>query len=214
MSEQSMSDPVDGGRRMTRDSAVDVLARRRDRQVVMSTMTPNRRWREQSGSDRNLYCMGFMGGGSTFALGVALARPDVPVWVFDGDGSLLMQLGSLATIANAAPKKFLHVVFHNNVYETSGAQPLPGGDRLSFAGMAREAGYSHAVRYDDVEAFDAELDELLEIEGPVLVELMTQPTGAYYKPPPAPEEPKPAPLSLNWPNVRDALAADPPADGA
>ena len=113
----------------------------------------------------------------------------MPVWVIDGDGSLLMQLGSLATIAHAAPANFLHVVMHNGVYETSGAQPIPGEGRLSFAGLAREAGYAGTARFDDVEAFDAELDDLLARDGPTLVELITAPAGSFYSPAPPPADP-------------------------
>lgn len=196
-------------RRMTRDAALDVLARRRTDQVVVPTMTALRPWAERSKSDRNLINMGFMGGASTYGLGVALARPDVPVWILDGDGSLLMQLGSLATIAHAAPANFLHVVLHNGIYETSGAQPIPSEGAISFAGMAREAGYRQALRFDDVEAFDAQLDDVLGRDGPTLVELITAPAGSFYKPaPPATERPTPA-IARNWPRVRDALTGDP-----
>ncbi|MEE9277755.1 MAG: thiamine pyrophosphate-dependent enzyme [Dehalococcoidia bacterium] len=198
------------GRRMSRDSALDVLARRRTDQLTVATMTALGPWHARSPSDRNLVCVGFMGGASTLGLGVALARPDLPVWVLDGDGSLLMQLGSLATIANAAPSRFLHVVFHNGIYETSGAQPLPAEGKLTFAGMAREAGYRHAERFDDVEAFDAALDGLLQLQGPVLVELITAPAGGFYTPPAPPSQPVTPALARSWPRVRDALR--PPAD--
>src|SRR5262249_41701602 len=80
----------------------------------------------------------------TLGLGVALARPDVPVWILDGDGSLAMQLGSLLTIASAAPRRFLHVVLNNGVYDTSGAQPVPGEGQASFVGLAEAAGYARA----------------------------------------------------------------------
>jgi phosphonopyruvate decarboxylase len=192
-------------RRMTRDSALDALARRRGDQIVVSTMTAIGPWRKRAGTDRDLICVGFMGGASTFALGVALAKPEETVWVLDGDGSLVMQLGSLVTIANAAPRRFLHVVFHNGVYETSGAQPLPAEGAVSFAALAEGAGYAKTARFDDVEAFDAELDELLAIDGPVLVELMTQPAGSFYDPGPPPSKRQQPALARSWPPVRDAL---------
>jgi len=160
---------------------MDVLHRRRTDQVVVSTMTVIAPWREKAATERDLRNLGFMGGASTFGLGVALARPDVPVWVLDGDGSLAMQLGSLLTIANATPRRFLHVVFHNGVYDTSGAQPVLSEGRMSFCGLAEGAGYVKAVRFDDVETFDASLDELLEVDGPVLVELMTEPLNRPYQ---------------------------------
>ena len=197
---------------MSLDQALRPLARRREGQVAVSTMTAMAPWRELAGTDRDLICVGFMGGASTFGLGVALARPDVPVWVLDGDGSLAMQLGSLLTIANAAPRRFLHVVFHNGVYDTSGGQPLPAEGAASFATLAEGAGYARAVRFDDVESFDAALEELLEVDGPVLVELMTRPTGAGFSPDPLPADPNSPPptpaLARTWPGVRDSLAAD------
>ena len=195
-------------RRMPRDGVLEALARRRGEAVVVGAMTALGPWLKRSPSERNLINIGFMGGASTYGLGVALARPDVPVWVLDGDGSLLMQLGSLPTIAQAAPERFLHVVFHNGVYETSGGQPLPGEGALSFAGMAREAGYPHTFRFDDVEALDAALEDILALPGPVLVELITAPAGSFYQPaPPAAARPTPA-LAKNWPRVRASLAAD------
>ena len=195
----------DATSRMSLEVALDVLARRRGDAVVVSTMTALAPWRARAGTDRDLVCLGFMGGASTLGLGVALARPDVPVWILDGDGSLAMQLGSLITIANAAPRHFLHVVLHNGVYDTSGAQPIPAEGTMSFVALAEAAGYAHAARFDDAESFDASLDALLEIEGPVLVELMTQATGVGYQTPPFAQVPRRHPFAVNWRSVRDAL---------
>ena len=201
--------------RISVNSAIEALARRRKDQVVVSTMTVMRPWRESAETDRDLICVGFMGGASTFGLGVQLARPEVPVWVLDGDGSLAMQLGSLLTIANAAPRRFLHVVLHNGVYDTSGAQPVLAEGNMSFAEMAKGAGYADAVRFDDIESFELALDDLLDTDGPVLVELVTEPTGDSYKSPEpgtspdaaADGRPSPSALAAVWPKVRDSLAA-------
>ena len=193
--------------KMSLNSALETLARRHQAQVVVSTMTVIAPWSERAANERDLRCVGFMGGASTLGLGVALARPDVPVWVLDGDGSLAMQLGSLLTIANAAPRRFLHIVLHNGVYDTSGAQPVLADGRMSFVTLAEGAGYARAVRFDNAESFDAALDELLEVDGPVLVELMTQPAGTGYQRRPTATEPRTPPLALNWPIVRDSLAA-------
>jgi sulfopyruvate decarboxylase subunit beta len=203
------------GPRITVDAALAALAKRRDQQVVVSTMTASRPWRDSAETDRDLICVGFMGGASTLGLGVQLARPDVPVWVLDGDGSLAMQLGSLLTVANAAPCRFLHVVFHNGVYDTSGAQPILAEGNMSFAEMAKGAGYAEAVRFDDIESFDVALDELLAVDGPVFVELISEPTGEQFsgsrgaeQPLAAGERPRPSALADIWPKVRDSLAAD------
>jgi len=164
-------------------AAIDVLARRRGGQVVVPTMSVLDLWAARASDERDLPCQGFMGGGSALGLGIQLARPDVPVWILDGDGSLAMQLGSLLTIADARPRRFLHVVFHNGVYESSGGQPLIAEGRVSFADLALGAGYVDARAFRDVASFDAELDALLEIDGPVLVELYTTPRGAGPPPP-------------------------------
>jgi sulfopyruvate decarboxylase subunit beta len=95
------------------------------------------------------------------------------VIVLDGDGSLLMQLGSLATVAGASPRNFTHFLFKNGVYHTSGSQAIPGGARVDFAGMAKAAGYRNAYTFDDLEDLRIRLASVLAEEGPVLVELHT-----------------------------------------
>src|SRR3989441_4711812 len=92
-------------------------------------------------NDLSVGCVGFMGGASSLGLGLALARPDRRVLVFDGDGSLLMQLGSLATVAGAAPRNLVHFLFKNGVYHTSRAQEIPRGGGVGFVQMAKGAGY-------------------------------------------------------------------------
>jgi phosphonopyruvate decarboxylase len=168
----------------------------------MTIMAP---WAEEAATERDLRCVGFMGGASTIGLGVALAKPEVPVWILDGDGSLAMQLGSLLTIANAQPANFVHIVFNNGVYDTSGAQPTLARDTMSFAEMAKSAGYSDTYTFSDIETLDSAIDELMEADGPILIELMTSPIGKGYVAPSHPRtEPTPA-LALNWPKVRQAL---------
>src|SRR3989441_3461374 len=101
-------------------------------------------WRTIAPDDLSVVCVGFMGGASSIGLGLALGRPDRRVIVFDGDGSLLMQLGTLATIAGAAPRNLTHLLFKNAVYHTSGAQDIPGGHGIDFVMMAKGAGYKNA----------------------------------------------------------------------
>jgi phosphonopyruvate decarboxylase len=93
--------------------------------------------------------------------------------VLDGDGSLLMQLGSLATNAGAAPRNFVHFLFKNGVYHTSGAQGIPGGLSVDFVMMARGAGYRLVTMIDDLDELKRRLPELLKAEGPVFAELHT-----------------------------------------
>jgi len=114
---------------MKPEDVLSAIAARRGDAICIPTMTTAPAWREIAPDDLSVSCVGFMGGASAMGLGLALARPDRRVVVFDGDGSLLMQLGSLATIAGAQPRNLTHLVFKNGVYHTSGAQEIPGGSR-------------------------------------------------------------------------------------
>jgi phosphonopyruvate decarboxylase len=127
----------------------------------------------------HLDIVGCMGAASTIGLGIALAQPERRVIVVDGDGSLLMQLGSLVTIAGAAPPNLFHFVFENGVYETSGSQPLPAEGRFDLAQMARSAGYAHVATYADGVDFARALPDMLQQRGPVFVSVRTEPEDGY-----------------------------------
>ena len=111
-----------------------------------------------------------MGLWPSIALGLALARPDRRVTLLAGDGDLLMNLQVLATIATAPVKNFRIIVFHNGAYSSTGGQPLSGGDRLSFATVARGAGFASAFESRTENEAKARLDELLATGGPALLD--------------------------------------------
>ena len=121
--------------------------------ICVPTMTTSPAWRKIAPDDLSVGCIGFMGGASAMGLGLALGAPDRRVIVFDGDGSLLMQLGSIATIAGAAPRNFTHLLFKNGVYHTSGSQETPGGPGTDFAAMAKAAGYRNTYTVTDARRF-------------------------------------------------------------
>lgn len=141
--------------------------------ICVPTMTTAPAWRVIAPDDLSVTCVGFMGGASSLGLGLALARPERHVIVFDGDGSLLMQLGSLATIAGAAPRNLTHLVFKNGVYHTSGSQEIPGGLTVDFVTMAKGAGYRDAYAVRDLDELRRRLPSILGGQGPLLVELWT-----------------------------------------
>src|SRR5262249_54870202 len=126
------------------EDVLRVVQAARGNAICVPTMTTGPAWRDIAPHDLSVGCVGFMGGASSLGLGLALARPDRRVIVFDGDGSLLMQLGSLATIAGAAPRNLLHPVFKNAVYHTSGPQGIPGRPGADFGLLAPGAGYRRA----------------------------------------------------------------------
>jgi sulfopyruvate decarboxylase subunit beta len=158
---------------MKPEDVLRAIAAARGTAVVVPTMTTAPAWRRIAPSDLSVTCVGFMGGASSLGLGIALARPERRVLVLDGDGSLLMQLGSLATVAGAAPRNLVHFLFKNGVYHTSGAQGIPGGLSVDFVMMAKGAGYRQATAVDDLDDLERRLPELLRSEGPIFVELRT-----------------------------------------
>jgi phosphonopyruvate decarboxylase len=158
---------------MKPEEVLSVIAAARGDAICVPTMTTSPAWRTLAPDDLSVGCVGFMGGASSLGLGLALARPERRVIVFDGDGSLLMQLGSLATVAGARPRNLVHLLFKNGVYHTSGAQEIPGGLTVDFVAMAKGAGYRSALAIHDIAEFRRRLPELLKAEGPILVELHT-----------------------------------------
>jgi thiamine pyrophosphate-dependent acetolactate synthase large subunit-like protein len=159
-----------------RAEALELLAAQKQDGVSVATMRSIPNWYELgAGPEMHLDNRGCMGAAAAFGLGLALAQPERPVFVLDGDGSLLMQLGGLASIAGAAPANFYHFVLVNGVYETSGAQPTPASDRIDFAAMARGAGYQAAYEFDDIAVLRERLPAVLQDNGPVLVALRVEP---------------------------------------
>jgi phosphonopyruvate decarboxylase len=158
---------------MKPEDVLRAVAEVRGEAICVPTMTTAPAWRQIAPGDLSITCVGFMGGASSLGLGLALARPDRRVIVFDGDGSLLMQLGALATNAGARPRNLVHLLFKNGVYHTSGAQGIPGGLAVDFTLMARGAGYPSVHRIAEIGEFRERLPGLLRQEGPVFVELMT-----------------------------------------
>jgi len=158
---------------MKPEDVLRAIAAARGTAICVPTMTTSPAWREIAPDDLSVGCVGFMGGASSLGLGLALARPERRVVVFDGDGSLLMQLGSLATIAGGRPRNLTHLLFRNGVYHTSGAQGIPGGLDVDFVMMARGAGYRNAYAVTEFEDFKRRLPSMLTEEGPLFVELHT-----------------------------------------
>ena len=110
---------------MKRDECFRILARHISDEAVVATYSSAVDWVEIAPRPLNYLSIGAMGLDSSHGLGLALGRPDKRVVVLQGDGSLLMNLGSLVTIAAVAPKNLVHLVAQNDTYEANGSQPIP-----------------------------------------------------------------------------------------
>ena len=117
----------------------------------------------------NFYMLGSMGLAVPIALGVALAQPARRTFALEGDGSLLMQLGALGTVAAAAPKNLAIVVFDNAMYQITGKQPSLTAATVDLVAMAKGAGLAQSEWARDEAHFEALVERSLEHPGPWLI---------------------------------------------
>ena len=138
--------------------------------IVSAVGTAGRHWTDVSTKqNRDVSLGGAMGHSTSAAFGLALGLPDEKVVLFDAEGSLLMNLGSLATIAGKSPSNFYHFLLDNECYATTGGQPVPNSDQIDYAAMAKGAGYAAAYHFDDLEELVTRVGAIMEEEGPVFV---------------------------------------------
>ncbi|MBR1121935.1 hypothetical protein JQ628_10465 [Bradyrhizobium lablabi] len=118
---------------------------------------------------QNWYMLGSMGLAFPIALGVALAQPKRRVFALEGDGSLLMQLGTLSTIATLAPRNLTMVIMDNGIYQITGAQPTPAATTADLVAIAQASGLSNSTWAADEEDFERLIDQSLTSDGPTLI---------------------------------------------
>lgn len=180
--------------------ALEMIAEHRTDEVMVTTMSSARVWPTMSNRpDLDLPIKGCMGKASSVGLGLALAQPDKRIVVLDGDGSLLMNFGSLVTITSLAPKNLMHVVLEGTTYDTSGGQPTPGRGVMDWATVAKGAGYKQAVRIETEEELAEQWPKLLKAEGPVFVVISVNSMWAFG--------PMPGLTGGKWQQVAETLAS-------
>jgi len=118
---------------------------------------------------QNFYMLGSMGLAFPIALGVALAQPKRRVFALEGDGSLLMQLGSLSTIATLAPKNLTMVVMDNGIYQITGSQPTPAATTTDIVAIAIASGIASSAWAADEEDFDRLIELSMKSSGPTVI---------------------------------------------
>lgn len=153
----------------------------RDADIVLPVYSSAFEWLDVRPSPLNYTAHGAMGLASSHGLGLALGRPDKRVIVLDGDGSLLMNIGALVTAAAAAPRNFYHFVCENGTYEANGGHPIPNQGKVSFAGLARSAGYGSVHEFSDLRNFEQQVGAVLAEPGPVFVTLKIEPSGPQVR---------------------------------
>lgn len=159
---------------MTQRQALEVLAQHRGQRIVITTMSSVAIWPQLSDTPLDFaFLPSTMGQASALGLGLALAQPERGVIVANGDGSMLMNLGNLVTIAAQRPNLFL-LVLDNGIYEVTGGQATAGNNNVDFAGASRAAGIPRVYSFDTLEQWQAGAAEALSGTGPVFVWLKVE----------------------------------------
>ena len=162
---------------LEREKAVQLVASALDdNSVVVSTTGKISRelfeYREMKGEnhEHDFLTVGSMGHSSQIALGIALAQKNRKIYCFDGDGAIIMHMGSLGIVGNLAPKNFYHILFNNGAHDTVGGQPTIGFD-INFIQIAHHLGYKSVISVDNENALQSILHSLDTYEAPVFLEI-------------------------------------------
>lgn len=148
---------------MTREEIIRHIVKASGEDPIVSTTGKASRElfeiREANGQSHkyDFLTVGSMGHSSSIALGVAVNKPGTRIWCVDGDGAVLMHMGSMAVLGANAPKNMIHVVINNGAHETVGGMPTVAS-KIDLAAIAKACGYPYSVSVDSFEALDAELE--------------------------------------------------------
>ncbi|MEK6525770.1 MAG: thiamine pyrophosphate-dependent enzyme [Nitrospirota bacterium] len=139
-----------------------------DQPVIICNGFPSREAFRLADRPTHFYMIGSMGVAPAIGLGVALSKPNKKVVVLDGDGNVLMGMGTLATVGALKPKNFIHVVFDNEVYGSTGNQPT-FSRVVRLEQVAKAAGYVHVERVREREDLVYEFKDMLGKDGPSML---------------------------------------------
>lgn len=160
-----------------------LYAVRGDTDVVVATMGAAREWMKLGTHPLDfIYAPSAMGEAPALGLGIALAQPGKRVIVLNGDGCLLMNLGSLVTITAEAPPNFVLITIDNSVYEVTGqqwtaaaAQGRRGTAPVDFCQIAHGCGFTSVFAFDRLEDWQQKIESVLGSPGPVFIQLKVEP---------------------------------------
>ncbi len=169
---------------LNKEECLQIIASQRTDEIVITTMGMAVPWARISTHPLDYASVGSaMGHAADLALGIALARPDKKVVVLNGDGSMLMCLGTLVTITGlkTPPINYLLFVCDNGTYEVTGNQPVPRNADFSWTTIAKGAGFQNVYEIDDVDFLKSDLHKIWKQVGPTFVNLKI---AQAHEPPP------------------------------
>lgn len=156
--------------------------------IVSSTGNLSRELFAIADSNRIFYMMGSMGLTSSIALGLALCMPGRRIIAIEGDGSLLMNLGSMATIGHYAPSNLVHIILDNEAYDSTGGQPSVA-NTANLDKIAVAVGYATTRRVTSQDDLEETLSSCIGLAGPVFIQIKVELGDTSDRIPRVPYEP-------------------------
>ena len=153
---------------MIRKQAVSLVAKYiKNEPIISANGFISRDLFETGNKPSNFYMIGSMGLASSIALGVAIKNPKKKIFVFDGDGNILMNLGSLATIGVLKPNNLVHVVFDNSIHESTGGQPT-NSSKVNLEKIAKKTHYKIFIIKSKTKLLSV-LRKIKNLQGPIFL---------------------------------------------
>ena len=140
----------------------------KDEIIISANGFISRNLYEVADSNSNFYMIGSMGLASSIGLGVALKNPRRKIFVFDGDGNILMNLGSLTTIGTLKPKNLIHIIFDNSKHASTGGQPT-NSKFIKIENIAKECGYRFVFKVENEEKMKKIVKKSIKLVGPIMI---------------------------------------------
>ena len=153
---------------MIRKEAINIVAEKiGDHPIISANGFISRDLFEVCDKSSNFYMIGSMGLASSIGLGVALKKTKKKIFVFDGDGNILMNLGSLITIGTTKPKNLVHVIFDNSSHESTGGQPT-ATNKIQLSKIAKSANFK-VFQAETKNQFVKILKKIKLVPGPIMI---------------------------------------------
>ena len=154
---------------MIRKEAISIISKKIGSQSIISANGfISRDLFEANDRNSNFYMIGSMGLASSIGLGLALKNPKKRFFIFDGDGNILMNLGSLTTIGKLRPKNLVHVIFDNYVHESTGSQPT-NSNVINIKKIAAVCNYAHTYAVSDENNLSKVIHKTKKLNGPIMI---------------------------------------------
>ena len=165
---------------MNRKKAIQIIAKTiNDQPIISANGFISRELFNTYEKKSNFYMIGSMGLASSIGLGVALRNPKKTIYVFDGDGNILMNMGSMTTIGTIKPKNLVHIIFDNSIHESTGGQPT-NSKKIDLGKIAQCVNYKTFVAQDE-----KELEKIMKNikfgKGPILLKIKISKTKKIEK---------------------------------